>query len=123
MARYDKYDPISGGFRAPLAADRAKTSAGNPLGVGLDANGRVVPGGGTTGIVGVLCTTRDMKANDIVDVMTHGEVVEMTGVGAGVVVTSADASGVTDATVPGVGRTSVGYTVEATRLIVRRGAK
>ncbi len=67
--------------------------------------------------------TRDMKANDIVDVMTHGEVVEMTGVGAGVVVTSADASGMTDATVPGVGRTSVGYTVEATRLIVRRGAK
>lgn len=119
MARFDKYEPHVGGFRAPLAADRAKTSAGNPLAVGLDANGRVVAGAGNTGILGLLVLTQDKKTGDIVDVMTSGEIVEMITVAAGSVVTAADATGVVDATAPGAGRTRVGWTVEATRLIVR----
>lgn len=131
MARYDKYDPKDGGFRAPLAADLAatsKTGNGNPVAVGLDVNGRIVVGGGNTGVVGVLCTTKDMKANDIVDVMTDGEIVEMAGVGAGVVIFGANATAagppavtIGQLSVSNLAGTSVriGHTVEATRLVVR----
>lgn len=122
MARFDKYDPFSGGFRAPLAADlvaTSKTGNGNPLAVGLDVNGRIVPGAGNTGIKGLLVTTQDKKAGDILDVMTAGEIVEMAAVTAGTNITAADAGGAVATTAPGAGRKRVGYTVEATRLIVR----
>lgn len=122
MARIDKYEPKAGGFRAPLAADlpaTSKTGNGNPLGVGLDNLGRVVAGAGNTGILGALVTTQDKKAGDIVDVMTDGDIVEFAGVGAGTVVTAADAGGVIDGTALGAGRTRIGHTVEATRLVVR----
>lgn len=121
MARYDKYDPVSGGTRAPLAADLSKTSGGNPIGVGLDVNGRVVPGAGQTGIIGCLCTTKDMKAGDIVDVMTAGDIVEMTGVAAGSVVTADTTTGALDDVAASATKTPVGFTVEATRLVVRKG--
>ncbi len=124
MARYDKYNPISGGFRAPLAADLTATEdtgAGNPVGVGLNASGRVVVGPGTSGIVGVLCTTKNLKAGDVVDVMTHGEIVEMatpfTVAGDEVVVTTA--TGVLGQGAVGAGVLRVGHTVEAGRLVVR----
>lgn len=117
--RYDKYEPFGGGFRAPLAADRAKTSAGNPIAVGLDVNGRVVDGAGNTGILGVMAITQDKKAGDIVDVMTDGECVEMVGLTAGTVITALDATGVLATTALGAGRTRIGHTVEATRLVVR----
>jgi hypothetical protein len=115
MARIDKYDPISGGFRAPLAAAMAKNSDGNPVGVGLDANGRVVPGAGTSGVKGLVSVTRDMAAGDIVDVMTDGEMVEFTGT-AGTTYFAATANGVLSTTNTGI---YVGHTVEATRLVVR----
>jgi hypothetical protein len=125
VARIDKYDPISGGFRAPLAADlpaTSKTGDGNPIGVGLDANGRVVPGAGNSGIMGALVTTKDLKAGAIVDVMTDGEIVEFVGV-AGTAYSVADADGTFAAIaaggVPGAGLRKIGATVEATRLVVR----
>lgn len=105
-----------------MAADLAKTSTGNPLGVGLNSSGQVVAGVGNTGIRGVLCTTRDMKAGDIVDVMTHGEIVEMVTVTAGVGVTALTTTGVLGVTAPDATHIAVGHTVEATRLIVRKGA-
>jgi hypothetical protein len=111
VARYDKYEPNVGGFRAPLAADlpaTEKTGNGNGIAVGIDGNGRVVLTAGTSGVAGVLCTTRDMKAGDVVDVMTSGEIVEWAGAVAGAVVTLLTVK--------------VGWTVEATRLIVRLGA-
>lgn len=46
MARYDKYDPLSGGFRALLAPGWAVADE-TPVGVGLDTSGRVVAGEGT----------------------------------------------------------------------------
>jgi hypothetical protein len=123
MARYDKYDPKDGGFRAPLAADLPSTAAtgnGNPRGVSLDANGRVVVGAaGNTGSVGVLCTTRNMKAGDIVDVMTHGEIVEIAALAAGTVITNTDATGVLGTAAVAAGVKRVGHTVEASRLVVR----
>lgn len=134
MARIDKYDPIDGGFRAPLAADRpatAKAGNGNPLAVGLDVNGRVVPGAGNSGLKGVLVTTKDLKAGDIVDVMSDGEIVEFTGVAGttywGDGVSGALGAGQAGGAAPGAGAgsgagsKSVGVTVEATRLVVRFG--
>lgn len=118
MGRYDKYDPVSGGFRAALAADY--TGSETPIGVGLDVNGRVVPGAGTTGVVGVLIKTSDAVAGDIVDVMTDGEIVEA-GLVAGTTYYAADADGAISTTGPATGAnlTKVGHTVEADRLVVR----
>ncbi len=118
MARYDKYDPKSGGTRAPLAADLAKNSAGNPVGVGLNANGRVVVGAGNTGIRGILTITENKKAGDIVDVMDSGDVVEFVGV-AGTTYTANTTTGVISNAAASATQINVGYTVEATRLVVR----
>jgi hypothetical protein len=118
-ARYDKYDPISGGFRAPLNADWLDADVGIPFAVGLNASGKVVKGAGTTGVRGVLVVDKiGKKANDIVDVMTAGEIVDVTTpvLVAGTKYAGVAATGAVAAT--GVG-SEVGYTVEATRLIVR----
>lgn len=81
MARFDKYDPKSGGFRAPLGFNTVNADLGVPWAVGLDANGRVVKGG--TPIVGVMVLTKNKSIGDIVDVMTNGEMVEVGGGAAG----------------------------------------
>jgi hypothetical protein len=120
-ARYDKYDPISGGFRAPLNADWLDADVGIPFGVGLNASGKVVKGAGTTGIRGVLVVDKiGKKANDIVDVMTAGEIVDVTSptLIAGENYGGVNASGVIGAAGAGAGG-EVGFTVEATRLVVR----
>lgn len=127
MARYDKYEPFSGGFRAPLAANRAKTTPGNPIGVALDVNGRIVTGAvGHSGYKGILVLTQDKVAGDIVDNMTDGEVVEFTGVagtnyfidgGTGALVAGTGADTMTPPVA--AGSVYVGFTVEATRLVVR----
>ena len=123
MPRIDKYDFVSGGFRAPLAANQAKLTgaigtATGPLGVGLDANGRVVPGAGVTGIKGVLVTTRDMFAGDIVDVMDAGEITEWGGA-AGTNYTANNVTGVISNAAQGAAQKHVGHTVEANRLVCR----
>lgn len=122
--RIDKYDPIDGGFRAPLAANYAGSA--NAIGVGLDANGRVVVGGeGTTGIIGVICNPSSnvpgatTKAGDPVDVMTDGEIVGFGGV-AGTKYYANPTTGVIS-TSAAAGQVYVGHTVEADRLIVRVG--
>lgn len=138
MPRYDKYDPVSGGFRAPLAANFGYTG-GNPdwahgdLGdvkcVSLDANGAVVIGtplnAGTSlgGLVGVMILTEPKAAGAIVDIMTAGEIVEFvlangSAAAAGTRYTS-NADGTYGTTAPGAANGSIGYTVEATRLVVR----
>lgn len=114
MARYDKYDGKVGGFRAPLAADWGAERVGVPTGVGLDANGRIVPGAGNTGVKGVLVIDSPMNAGDVVDTMTDGEIVDVTGLAAGTNYNSA-----ADGVVSAAAGTYVGHTVEAQRLIVR----
>ena len=122
MARYDKYEPKAGGFRAALAADltaTSKTGNGNPLGCTLDGNGRVIFTGITAdNLRGVIVTTRNLKAGDIVDIMTHGDIVEMAATAAGATVTST-ATGVLDDIAADATHFKVGHTVEATRLVVR----
>jgi hypothetical protein len=120
-ARYDKYDPISGGFRAPLNADWLDADVGIPFAVGLNASGKVVKGAGQTGVRGVLVIDKiGFKANDIVDCMTSGEIVDITSptLVAGQKYGGVNASGVIGAAGAGAGF-EVGFTVEATRLIVR----
>lgn len=83
MARYDKYDPISGGFRAQLGQalvatdDDATNQVGVPLGVGLNAQGLLVVGGGNTGIIGVFVADQPKVIGDIADVMTAGDIVDV----------------------------------------------
>lgn len=122
MARYDKYEPKAGGFRAPLNADLTKTSTGNPIGVGLNSSGRIVPGAGNTGIIGVLATTKDQKAGDILDVMTNGECVECVApLTAGTIITADTTTGALGVDAASATKTPVGFTVELARLVVRKG--
>lgn len=121
MARYDKYDPISGGFRAPLDVAWGSGLVGVPTGVGLNASGRIVAGAGATGVLGVLVIDSPKAAGDIVDTMTHGEITDITGLAAGTVYYPDSATGALATTAPaaGVNTTRAGWTVEATRLVVR----
>jgi hypothetical protein len=131
VARFDKYDPISGGFRAPLNADLTLAAftalqTGNPVGVTLNASGRVIVGGpgnvfGDEDIHGLLVIHKTMRAGQIVDVMTSGEIVEMTGQIAGDTLWISNTTGLLDSTPPaiGVNKVRAGFTVEATRLVVR----
>lgn len=147
MARYDKYDPISGGFRAPLNASLTPSSAGEfgPKAVSLNASGKVVVGtAGTTGLAGILVKNAPrlplgassagwatqgynalapigLQAGDIVDVMTNGEIVDLTsagitGLAAGQPIYATAAGDLTNVA---TGNTKVGFTVEADRMIVR----
>lgn len=120
-ARYDKYDPISGGFRAPLDVAWPAADVGELRGVGLNATGRVVVGAGNTGVRGVLVVNEAKAAGDIVDVMTHGEIVDVAGLVAGTTYYVNDATGVLETTAPALGanKSQAGSTVEATRLVVR----
>lgn len=135
MARYDKYNPYNGGFRAQLAADwpRADAIGGVPYGVGLNASGKVVKGAGSSGIMGCLilvqATQNDgikFKAGDWVDIMTSGDIVEWaTSAGvAGVAATNyyiTAASGliVAGGAAAASGQIYLGTTVESERLVCR----
>lgn len=117
MPRYDKYDPYDGGFRAPLAADVTYANKNVLYAAGLDSAGRVlVNAPGNSGFVGVYVSHDQRKAGDIADVMTDGEIVEVTGLAAGTTYYAHATTGVISAT-PSVFK--VGHTVEATRLVVR----
>jgi hypothetical protein len=137
-ARYDKYDPISGGFRAALAADLTVDSEGSSgvKGTSLNTVGRAVVGtAAQSGLVGVFIKNVPSypnlgniagapnsgvpiggKLGDIIDIMTAGEIVDVPGLTAGqkVYVTPAGAL-----TLTATANFRIGTTVEATRLIVR----
>lgn len=132
MARIDKYDPKVGGFRAFLAVDWDQPADLNTVWpVGLDVNGHVVKGAGQTGVLGIVIITRKMYAADEpVDVMTSGEVVEFptaaAPAAAGTVFYGAIATPFAVAAEPGAvaGGARIGHTVESkankgARLIVR----
>lgn len=127
MARIDKTHSAIGVFRAPLAADYVGTET--PIAVGLDVNGRVVAGGGQTGIVGILCRPPQnpqvpllpYKAGMQIDVLTTGELTEFAGV-AGTKYTANTTTGVISSAAASATQIPVGHTVEATRLVVRISA-
>jgi hypothetical protein len=120
VSRFDKYEPKAGGTRAPLAADLAVIT-GNPVGFGLNTSGQAVPGAGNTGIIGVVCNTKAKKAGDIIDIMTDGDCVDcVSPLVAGTVITADTTTGALGVTAASATKTPVGYTVEATRLVVRK---
>ena len=132
MARYDKYNPKSGGFRAESAIAWTAADLNKIFAVGLNSSGRVTKGPGVAGLglIGVIVLTKAKAIGDVVDVMTAGEIVEAalsdgtTAIAAGVPVYAVAASGLL--TVTATANIRVGYTVEGgsilnTRLIVRMG--
>lgn len=145
MARYDKYDPISGGFRAKLNANLTPDVNGEvgPIGVSLNTSGRLVEGGAAGAIKGVLVKNAaregaprystgmqgdpnpdafiGQRAGDPVDVMTSGEIVGLSGLGLtpGASIYAAAADGALTETA--TSNTYVGFMVEADRLVVRMG--
>lgn len=126
MARYDKYNPYGGGFRAPLASDWSAADLGKPYGVGINSSGQVVKGAGQSGITGVLVLTKAHKAGAVIDVMKFGEIMEFapTATTPGASFGSAGKSYYADPTTGAISDTAaetsvkVGHTVEGSRLIV-----
>jgi hypothetical protein len=117
MANIDKYEPLTGGHRAQLAVAITGADLRVAHAVGLDANGRVVIGSGNTGVIGVLVLTKSKNVGDVVDVMQDGDIVEMEGLVAGT-----RYYGQPDGTISTVNTgVSLGWTVEAERLVVRMG--
>lgn len=132
-ARIDKYEPLTGGTRAPLLTATVPGDLNVVFGVGLNANGKVVKGAGNTGIIGIICNSSAKNAGAIVDVMQDGDIVDIVGLTAGTVYW---ADGVTGALAPGIvgtgaipaagagstaGSQRIGFTVELDRLVVRVG--
>lgn len=147
MARYDKYEPIAGGFRARLNAALSLTNGSiGPVGVSLNASGKVVVGlSGQSGLVGVLVKNvakgpvgqwgTDLRggtpnpyapigaqAGDAVDIMTNGEIVDLdtTDFPAGTKFYVATDGTISDTSA--TGSVLIGWTVEAGRLVVRVAA-
>lgn len=129
MARYDKYDPKSGGFRAEAGAAWTAADLNKIFAVGLNGSGRVIKGASVTGIIGVVVVTKAKAIGEILDVMTSGEIVEAalsdgtTPLAAGINVWGVGASGIL-AVATAVGNKRIGFTVEGgaianTRLVVR----
>lgn len=138
MARYDKYEPYAGGFRAALAADFGTLTNGADLGkiwaVALNTSGRIVKVNATAGqtaadCCGLLILTREKYAGNVVDVMTDGEIVDI-GASDGIAspvagmrvfanVANDGGLGAVASPVAGTNYTLVGRMIEATRLVVR----
>lgn len=80
ISRFDKYDPISGGFRAKLKVALTVTTAlekERVFGVSIEAaTGLLVLGGAATAIRGLIQVRESKAAGDVVDVMTSGEIVD-----------------------------------------------
>lgn len=123
MARYDKYDPIGGGFRAASAIAWTSADLGKIFAVGLNSSGQVVKGAGNTGVIGVVVVTEAKAIGAIIDVMYDGEIVEATmsdgttALTAGTAYYAVDATGLLSATA--TSQRKIGFTVETTRLIVK----
>jgi hypothetical protein len=123
MARFDKYDPISGGFRAATAIAWTSSDLNKAFAVGLNSSGAVVKGAGNSGVVGIVVVTKAKAIGDIIDVMTQGEIVEAT-LSDGTTALTAGTSYYGDVTSGALTATAtsnkkLGYTVETTRLVVR----
>jgi hypothetical protein len=131
MARIDKYDPVSGGFRARLGWTPVAAEVGDVIAVTINGTGLAIKTTAATDVCeGVVCMSSLLNLNDVVDVMTDGEIVDIaasgdnvSGQSAGSVAYVGGAGGAINATAPGAGvnGTKVGRFIEAWRLVVRVG--
>lgn len=150
MAKYDKYEPLAGGFRARLetALSLVNGSIG-PVAVSHVSSGRVVVGdAGQSGLVGVFVKNVargpvgqwgtdlhggapnayapvGVQAGDVIDVMTNGEIVDLDkdDFPAGTAFYANSNGTLAAAGDADEGAIYVGHTAEAGRLIVRFGAR
>lgn len=123
MARYDKYDGVTGGFRGESAAAIDSADFNKILGAGINASGKVVlKDDGVDGFKGVCIADRTKRrAGDILDVMTHGEIVMDSDEPGGLLTagTTYFLNATTGALQTTATRYRVGHTVENWRLVVR----
>lgn len=124
MARIDKTDSAVGVVRAALNADVAEADYNQIIGVGLNAQGRIVKGAGNSGIVGVIIPDHTRrKAGMVTDIFVMGDAVEVDGLTAGTTYYLDTAGNLTaaadDGGAPAVPYTKIGFTVEADRLVIR----
>lgn len=123
MARFDKVDPKDGSFRAKLGFAPVAADVGKVIPVDIDGAGLAQRAAlNSANARGVICLSSVIPQGRPVDVMTDGEIVDVTtddvtGAAAGAVV-HAGAAGTAD--VAGTGR-ALGFFVEAWRMIVRVG--
>lgn len=109
MARYDKVHMI---VRAP--AGTALATGGSVQSVMLNAGGSVVPSG-TADALGVIVVPGTVTAGHVIGVLLRGEIVEFGGsVGKNYYAGAGGTIGTANPTT----NTKVGFTVEATRLVV-----
>jgi len=125
VARFDHTDPNTGTFRARLEATWLDADVGVVRGVGLNANGRAVKGAGASGLKGVVALGMVRNARHPIDVMTTGEILDVTDnevtgtLAAGINIYCVPGTGLL--TVTATGNVYVGHMVEIDRLIVRFG--
>jgi hypothetical protein len=123
IPRFDKYDPVSGGFRAPLAAAILATDKDKIQAVSINTSGQVAIGGAAeTAIIGVIIAGRAMAAGEVIDVMTHGEIVGALTTAGAAFVTGAIVSVATGASTGLVASAAgkvIGRVIEADRLVIR----
>lgn len=126
MARFDKYDPKDGGFRAVLGWAPVAAEVGDVIAVAIDGSGRAVKAAAAT-TVGVVCMSSLLAIGDPVDVMTDGEIVDVAadgsdniaGPAAGAFLYAGAAGAFGAAPAVAANGTRIGHFVEAWRLVVR----
>lgn len=123
MARFDKVDPKDGSFRVKLAFAIPLADVGKVIPVEVNGSGLAIKAALNSVVArGVVCASSVMAIGEPIDCMTDGEIVDVTTDDVTGAVAGADvkvgAAGTVDAA--GTGK-SVGWMVEAWRLVVRLG--
>lgn len=124
MSRFDKYDPISGGFRAKLKAALTISTAADKEKlwyVSIEAaTGLLVVGGAiaATAVRGIINVRESKAAGDIVDVMTHGEIINFNFLNDGVTATILGTPYYADNTAGGGGLTATTTTNKQVGVLV-----
>jgi hypothetical protein len=108
LSRFDKYDPVSGGFRGRLNAAIAAADVGKIFAVAVNGSNRVIRTAiaATADISGVICAVRPMAAGEMIDVMTAGEIEDATETAGTAFTDGAKVYGHTDGTVDDTATTS-----------------
>lgn len=127
MARFDKYSGVTGGFRARLGWTPVAAEVGDIIAVVINGTGLAVKTTDAISCDGVVCLSSLLNLNDVVDIMTDGEIVDVSATADNVTGAAVGASafantgGAVFATAPGAGinGTRIGRFVEAWRLVVR----
>ena len=118
--RVDKTESAIGVTRGTLAADIAQADWNQVIGVGVNAAGLIVKGAGQSGVIGVLLVDKtNYKAGTRCDIFGNGsEVVGNDQTVPFVAGTKyyATSAGVVNTTL--ASNTYIGFTLEATRLVV-----